>query len=545
MSTKQLFCHQAHWSEFFLCFNFVIQYQPGKLRAKPDVLTKRSGDLSKEEDGYLQQIVQTVLKPHNLDSAVKKDLVATLLVIEREENLDDLTLEQLIDRGYEQDPLPNRVFQLLANEANYSKNLTIVDCANIDGRLHYRDRLYVSDCHVLQLRLCRLQYDSPYAGHSGIGNTYELIHRDYYWPNMQGFVKKYVNHCDTCKCSKSSKFKKQGVLWPLLVSDQRWQDISIDFVTSIPAVKGANAICNIVDRFSKKRHHIATNKEIDAERLADLFVYHVWKLYGLPRSIISDCGTQFVNDFWKFLCKRLGISIRLSTAWHPKTDGQTEQLNEVMEQYLRAYINYLQDDWPDWLPLAEFTGNNTKLETTKVSPFFANKGFHPCMSFKPAKPPSSNIREVNADAFATRMEEIQKILQDNILIVQADHECYANRHRGPAPQYKIGDLVWLDTRNLFTNRPRRKLENCHADKYQVKKIISNHVVKFDLPSDFHIHLVFHVNLFEPIATNNPHLNHVQPPDPPIKVDGETKYEVTAIVDSRLFERTKKLQYRVQ
>ena len=89
----------------------------------------------------------------------------------------------------------------------------------------------------------------------------------------------------------------------------------------VPAVKSANAICNIVDRFSKKRHHIATNKEIDVERLADLFVHYIWKLHGLLRSIISDCGTQFVNNFWKFLFKRLAISVRLSTAWHPKTDG--------------------------------------------------------------------------------------------------------------------------------------------------------------------------------------------------------------------------------
>ena len=152
-----------------------------------------------------------------------------------------------------------------------------------------------------------------------------------------------------------------------------------------------------------------------------------------------------------------------------------------MEQYLKSYVNYLQENWPDWLPLAKFTGNNTKLETTKVSSFFANKRFHPRMGFEPAEFSPDNIREVNADTFATQIEEIQKILQDNILIVQADHECHANRHCGLASRYKIRDLVWLDTRNLFTKRPSRKLENCHIGKYRVKKIISNHAVKLDLP----------------------------------------------------------------
>ena len=123
----------------------------------------------------------------------------------------------------------------------------------------------------------------------------------------------------------------------------------------------------------------------------------------------------------------------MSTAWYSKTDGQTEQLNRVIEQYLRAYVNYLQDNWLDWLPLAEFTGNNTKSETMKVSPFFANKEFHFCISFELAKPPPSNIREVNTDAFAMQIEEIQEILQNNILIAQANHKCHANQHRGPTP----------------------------------------------------------------------------------------------------------------
>ena len=143
------------------------------------------------------------------------------------------------------------------------------------------------------------------------------------------------------------------------------------------------------------------------------------------------------------------------------------------------------------------------------------------------------------------MKEIQKILQDNMLIAQTDHKRHANRHCVPALQYKIGDLVWLNTRNLFTKQLNRKLKNRHAGKYQVKKIISNHAVELDLPSDLHVHPVFYVNLLELAATNNPHPGHVQTPGPPIKVDGETEYEVTTIVDSWLFGRTKKLQYRVQ
>ena len=208
-------------------------------------------------------------------------------------------------------------------------------------------------------------------------------------------------------------------------------------------------------------------------------------------------------------------------------------------------MNYLQDDWLEWLPLAEFVGNNTESETTKVTPFFANKDFHPCMGFEPTRPSiNANANKLNADAFATRMEDIQNILRGHMLLAQADHEKHANRHRGTAPQHREGDLVWLDTRNLFTKRPCRKLENRRAGPYPVKKVISTHAVELVLPEDIRVHPVFHVNLLEPAATD-PHAGHIQPPPPPVEVDGEIEWEVNAIVDSRYTGRAKKLQYRVQ
>lgn len=148
---------------------------------------------------------------------MKKDLVSTPLVIKEEENLDDLILKQLINYGYKQDFLPNQVLQLLANRANYSKNLIITDCINIDSRLHYQDCFYILNYHVLQFCLCCLHYNFSYADHLGIGNIYELLYKNYYWPNMQDFVKKYVCYSNTYKCSKGSRFKKQGIFWLLLV----------------------------------------------------------------------------------------------------------------------------------------------------------------------------------------------------------------------------------------------------------------------------------------------------------------------------------------
>lgn len=175
-----------------------------------------------------------------------------------------------------------------------------------------------------------------------------------------------------------------------------------------------------------------------------------------------------------------------------------------------------------------------------MSFFFANRRFYSCIGFEPAKPPLNNIREVNADTFGMQIEKIQKILQDNMLIAQADHEHHANQHCSLAPQYKKRDLIWLDIRNLFIKQPSRKLENCYTEKYHVKKIISNHAVKLDLLNNLYIYPVFHVNLLKPATTDDPYLGYIQFLSPPIEFDEETKYEIIVIIDSRFFERAKKL-----
>ena len=143
------------------------------------------------------------------------------------------------------------------------------------------------------------------------------------------------------------------------------------------------------------------------------------------------------------------------------------------------------------------------------------------------------------------MSKIQSILKSHILLAQADHKKHANCHKGTAPQYRKNDLVWLDTRNLFTKRPCQKLENCRAGPYPVQRIISPYLIELVLPEDICVHPVFHVNLLEPAATDPPHAGHIQPPLPPIEVDGEAEWEVNAIVDSRYYGQTRKLQYRVQ
>ena len=151
----------------------------------------------------------------------------------------------------------------------------------------------------------------------------------------------------------------------------------MDFIEWLPVSKGFNMILVVVDRLTKMAHFIPTRSNIDAPQLAKIFLQNILTKHGTPADIVSNRGKHFVSRFWALLCTLLGVRSNLSTAYHPETDGQTERTNQILEQYLRIYVNYEQNDWINLLPLAEFVYNNTTQSATGMSPFFANLGFHP------------------------------------------------------------------------------------------------------------------------------------------------------------------------
>uniref|UniRef100_A0A803TJH7 Integrase catalytic domain-containing protein n=1 Tax=Anolis carolinensis TaxID=28377 RepID=A0A803TJH7_ANOCA len=167
-------------------------------------------------------------------------------------------------------------------------------------------------------------------------------------------VEKYVNTCPVCQRSKIRREKPSGLLHPLPTPSRPWEIISADFITDLPPSCGFTTILVVVDLFTKLAHFIPCEGLPTAKETADLFLQHVFRLHGLPKSLVTDRGSQFTSRFWKALQKLLGIDSRLSSAHHPQTDGQTERTNATLEQYLRCYVNYQQDNWASLLPLSEF-----------------------------------------------------------------------------------------------------------------------------------------------------------------------------------------------
>jgi len=187
-------------------------------------------------------------------------------------------------------------------------------------------------------------------------------------------VGKYVEGCDLCQRMKNRTEEVVGKLKLSEVPEKPWTHLTVDFIMKLPTVAGKDVILVVCDRLSKMMHFVVTTEGTLAKGLARLFRDNMWKLHGLPESVISDRGPQFAAELTKELNRMLGIETRLSTAFHPQTDRQTEQMNQELEQYLRFFIDYRQKDWPEWLALAEFAVNNKVHTTTKVSSFMANYG---------------------------------------------------------------------------------------------------------------------------------------------------------------------------
>ena len=190
-------------------------------------------------------------------------------------------------------------------------------------------------------------------------------------------IKEIVTTCDICSCSKIPRHRSYGLLRPLEIPKKPWTSISMDFITDLSSSKGFDSIFVVVDRLTKMAHFVSCNKIVTSEETAQLFINNVYKYHGLPEDIISDRGTQFTSKIWQSLFKILQVEIKLSSTYHPQIDSQTKRVNQVIEQYLRCFINYHQDNWIDLLPLAEFAYNNTIQDSTKQTPFFANYGHHP------------------------------------------------------------------------------------------------------------------------------------------------------------------------
>ncbi|KAM4063982.1 reverse transcriptase (RNA-dependent DNA polymerase) [Hirsutella rhossiliensis] len=327
-----------------------------------------------------------------------------------------------------------------------------------DGLAKHQGKIFVPE--ELQDEVIREIHEHPTHGHQGIRRTMERIRRIYDFPRMKKRISETIRKCELCARSKAERHKPYGELQPLPVPKKPWDSIAFDHITKLPPSKEPmtnvkyDSIFVITDRLTKYGYFLPYKEASNAEELAYVFLRTIVSNHGLPNEIVSDRGSTFVAKFWQALMAQLGTKHKLSTAYHPQTDGQTERLNQTLEQYLRCYISYEQNDWVKWLPTAQLAYNSSVTETTKLSPAYANYGYNP-EAFKVTRQgPQAERAILQAD----QLRKLHKEMQQELQFVRERMSTHYNRKRLQGPIFQEGDMVYLVRRNIKTKRPSNKLD---------------------------------------------------------------------------------------
>ena len=309
----------------------------------------------------------------------------------------------------------------------------------------------------------------------------------------------------------------------------------MDFVTGLPLStdwKNDNndSILVIVNRLTKMVHYKPVKVTIDAPEQAEVIIDVVVWHYGLPDSIVTDRGFFFTSKFWSSLCYFLGVKQKLSTAFHPQTDGQTERQKSTIETYLRAFVNFELNNWARLLPMTEFAYNNAKNASTGYTPFELNCSYHPQMSYEKDVNPRSQSKLANE--LSVELKELMIVCQANFYHTQElqkrDHDKGVKSW-----SYTPGDKVWLNSKYINT-KCNRKLEAKFFGPFRVLHPVKKQANKLELPKELRIHDVFYVSLLEQDTTRKRRVD-----DENVELDAGDKngeYEVEAIWDSKVYAR---------
>jgi hypothetical protein len=495
MSAKQL-----RWHDTLALMNVDLIHKPGRDNVVPDAL-------SRKEELHAMSTTQ-VLR----------------LMYKGEGNW-----ERRIREGYMKDPEAQRMLGDL-RKGKKSKEIKLVN-----GLLKYKQsRVYVPQ-GKLRLLVLKEEHDSPIAGHRGEKATIATVSRRYYWPGMKEDITHFVKTCVKCQLNRASYQKQAGLLQPLPIPPGPWHSVSMDFITSLPESQGYDAILVMVDRFSKLAHMVPTRGTATALETAKIFLDAWWKHHGLPRVIVSDRDPKFTSAFWRHFFRKVGTKLTFSTAFHPQTDGQTERVNGVLNQYLRNFVSADQRDWVDYVGLAEFSYNAATHSATKESPFKVAYGVEPLQPADLALEGAHSTLEFNQDGEDLAKKREHMLEKTRLLLEKARrrYEKQVNAGRREV-EFEVGQKVLLNVKNFtMPEGLTPKFMSKFAGPFPIVERVFKDVYKLELPPEIKVHPTFHVSLLKPFKEDTLWPDRKQVIRPPPELVGEhLEYEVEGILKSR-------------
>jgi hypothetical protein len=323
---------------------------------------------------------------------------------------------------------------------------------------------------------------------------YQDLKQRFWWTKMKIEIARYVAKCDICQQVKAVHLKSAGPLQPLPIPTWKWEDISMDFIVGLPKTsRGYDSILVIMDRLTKLAHFLPVNKSNSVLAHAKLYIARILSLHGVPKTIVSNRGPQFVAKFWTELHKSLGTKLIHSLAYHPQTSGQTERVNQILEDMLRACVLTYSVQWDECLPLAEFSYNNSYQESIKMAPFEALYGRR-CRT--PLNWPEPGEKYFFWPDLVKEAEEKVRAIQRNLQVAQSRQKSYADRRRRSLI-FHVGDHVYLKvspTKGVTRFGVKGKLAPRYVGPFQVLERCGLVAYKVQLPENLSaVHNVFHVS----------------------------------------------------
>jgi hypothetical protein len=407
----------------------------------------------------------------------------------------------------------------------------------LNGTWYKEGRVVVTEDLEGKRRIIKAHHDLPVHGHPGISKTVQIVERNYWWPQMRKDITDYVQGCADCQRHKVNNRPTKAPLRPIYpkLEAMPFETITLDFITKLPESQGYDSILTITDHdCTKAAIFIPCREEINAEGTAALYIQHVFVHFGLPRKVISDRDPRFISKFMQEVCRITGIERNPSTAYHPRTDGQSERSNQWVETAIRFISDYHQTNWAPYLPIAQFAHNNWPSDTTRKSPFFLLMGYNPRADWISAPSPLPQVT-----LCLEQLKQARDTAQQ--LMIKAQRSWVKHRD---TPKYKEGDQVWLEGKNLRLSQPTAKFTPRRHGPFKVIKVLSPVSYQLALPTQWSIHPVFHIDLLTPYRETIMHGPNYQRPVPDL-VDREEEYSVEKILDSRKFGRRRRLQYLVK
>lgn len=524
-TARNLTRRQARWALNLSEFNFILTHKPGKGNIAADALSRRSDHFVDDASDNTDQIV---LSPkHFRVMATQVDLNPDQGLLERIRTCTNKDKEVAV------------ALELVKEFGPVNMQKGLEEWNSENGLILRRGRVYIPLDNSIRRDIVYAHHDRMPSGHPGQAKTLEDVSKDYWWPGMTKFINDYVDTCDTCNRNKLDRSKPFGLLKPIDLTMIPWKKVATDFIVKLPISEGYDSILTIGDMGTKQIHFIPCNESIDAAGTAKLFINNVFKLHGVPESMVSDRGSTFTSAYIREIYKGIGVKPNPTTAWHPQGDGFSERWNSEVEQFVRMFCSYRQNDWAQLLPIAEFAFNSRVHSAHGKSPFFMNYGYEP--DFQISLNPLSKVPE--ASKRLALLKEARDDAEAALRHTAERMKYFYDKRVKDAPDYKVGDKVWLSAKNITTTAPSKKLAAKKLGPYEIIRKLGPLDYELRLPTSMKaLHPIFHVSLLSPHKMS--HIEGREVPRPqPIEIEDHEEFLVKKILDSRYFRR--QFQYLVK